>query len=61
MMGTSMRTSCDEMVSGLDMAVMPRMNNTLNMLLPTTLPKATPVSPLRLARPLTARSGALVP
>jgi hypothetical protein len=40
MIGTSMRMSWAWTVSGATSAAMPRMNRTLKMLLPTTLPSA---------------------
>ena len=47
--------------SGAISALIPRMNSTLKMLLPTTLPMAMSVLPSSTAPTLTATSGALVP
>jgi len=60
-MGTSKRTSWRCTTSGTITADKPRMNNTLRMLLPTTLPTAMSDWPLRLAPIDTASSGELVP
>jgi hypothetical protein len=59
--GTSRRISCVETTSGASSAQAPRMNSTLKMLEPTTLPTAMSELPLRPACRLTASSGELVP
>ena len=61
MIGTSWRISWMLTTSGAISALMPRMNSTLKMLLPTTLPMAMSVLPSSTAPTLTATSGALVP
>ena len=61
MIGTSCRISWMLTTSGAIRALMPRMNSTLKMLLPTTLPMAMSVLPSSTAPTLTATSGALVP
>ena len=61
MMGTSWRMSWMFTTSGAISALRPRMNSTLKMLLPTTLPMAMSVRPSMTAPALTAISGALVP
>ena len=61
MIGTSSRISWRETTSGAIRAVRPRMNSTLKILLPTTLPMARSVLPSSTACTLTAVSGALVP
>ncbi len=61
MIGTSCRTSWRWMTSGAIRADTPRMNSTLKMLLPTTLPTAMSLLPWSTAPTETAVSGALVP
>ena len=61
MIGTSWRMICECTISGVITALMPRMNSTLKTLLPTTLPTAMSVLPLRTAPTETATSGELVP
>jgi hypothetical protein len=61
MMGTSWRISCGATTSGAMIADRPRMNSTLKMLLPTTLPSAMSTWPPHAERTETASSGALVP
>jgi hypothetical protein len=61
MIGTSCRISWRSTTSGVISADRPRMNSTLKMLLPTTLPTARSVWPDSAAPTDTATSGALVP
>ena len=59
--GTSICTSFRDTTSGAIMADRPRMNSTLKMLLPTTLPMVMSAWPASAACRLTATSGVLVP
>ena len=59
--GTSWRMSCALTTSGATSAETPRMNSTLKMLLPTTLPMAMSTWPVCADCTETAISGALVP
>ena len=61
MIGTSWRMICECTTSGVITALRPRMNSTLKMLLPTTLPTAMSVCPPSAAPTDTATSGELVP
>ena len=61
MIGTSRRISCVATTSGVIRADTPRMNKTLKMLLPTTLPRPMSDWPSHPALTDTAISGALVP
>ncbi len=61
MIGTSWRMICEWTTSGVISALIPRMNRTLKMLLPTTLPTAMSVLPFSTAPTDTATSGELVP
>ena len=61
MMGTSWQMSWRLTTSGTMRALMPRMNSTLKMLLPTTLPTAMSALPASTADTDTPTSGALVP
>ena len=61
MIGTSCRMSWRLTTSGTMSALMPRMNSTLKMLLPTTLPTAMSRSPLMAAVMDVATSGIDVP
>ncbi|MNN25702.1 hypothetical protein D3C81_1391850 [compost metagenome] len=61
MIGTSKRISWRDTSIGVISADRPRMNSTLKMLLPTTLPTAMSPWPAKADCTLTAISGALVP
>src|SRR6056297_1000896 len=61
MSGTSTRISCLDTTRGTIIAETPRMNNTLNILLPTTFPTAILDCPESADSMLTASSGELVP
>ena len=61
MIGTSWRTIWALTTNGVIRAESPRMNSTLTMLLPITLPIAMSVRPSSAAPTETAISGALVP
>jgi hypothetical protein len=60
-MGTSNRISCCCTANGIIIADKPRINRTLKILLPTTLPTAMSACPCHAEEMLTASSGALVP
>lgn len=59
--GTSKRINCLATTSGVTTAASPRITKILKILLPTMLPKARSVWPLKADITLTASSGALVP
>ena len=61
MSGISWRVTFRATARGATSAEIPRMSSTLQMLLPTTLPKARPGSPASAERTVTASSGELVP